>query len=99
MQYWQYRIDDTFYPLVTARPDTISSFKIDQALKKSCYMDHECLQNYNRKDPLTGCLRILHNTRMIKWLMHSQKTGLCLIGSNFAIPTLIIVTSSSQLTT
>ena len=40
MQYCQYRIDDTFYPLVTARPDTISSFKIDQALKKSCYMDH-----------------------------------------------------------
>ena len=45
MQYCQYRIDDTFYPLVTARPDTISSFKIDQALKKSCYMDYRLWTN------------------------------------------------------
>ena len=33
MQYCQYRIDDTFYPLVTARPDAISSFTNDQGLK------------------------------------------------------------------
>ena len=45
MQNCQYRIDDTFYPLVTARQDTISSFKNDQGLKNWYYMDHRLWTN------------------------------------------------------
>ena len=50
MQYCQYRIDDTFYPLVTARPDAISSFTNDSE-KLMLYgpytMDHRLWTNPN----------------------------------------------------